>query len=123
MLVDGSSGSNIYPINQLQYVNRELRKETAGLEIQYNRVTFATERLTRGGRATTLALRFAGMCAPNKRSWLTHVVLEDSAPYLRLLSRLISPTGSGTTWERVAYSSSAKSFPTFEWVSVSPDSA
>jgi hypothetical protein len=77
MLVDGDGRSNTYLINQLQYVNHQLHKETAGLEIQYNRVIFSRRNpISREADAIRSALIFAGSCTLEKRLWLTNVILE-----------------------------------------------
>jgi hypothetical protein len=75
MVVDSEKDSEVYPINQLQYVNRQLRKETAGLEIQHNRVIMGAYPKIKGDAIRSL-LVFAYSCTPTRLSWLTEVTLS-----------------------------------------------
>jgi len=75
MVLDKEDGTSHAGINMLQFVNRQLRQETAGLEIQYNRVTFTSYPRPQGDAMLGLYI-FVGSCAPTRTLWLTHVVLE-----------------------------------------------
>ncbi|KAH5432465.1 hypothetical protein HBI53_089340 [Parastagonospora nodorum] len=74
MLVDGEHGG--YPINQLQYVNRQLHKEAAGLEVQYNRLTFAEYPYPADNGGLTAMEIFMGSCTRLRRRWITQIALE-----------------------------------------------
>jgi hypothetical protein len=74
MFVDNGK-QDTYRVNQLQYVNRQLRKETAGLEIQYSYVHFETYPKANSTNIHGF-LVFAGSCTPTRFTWLTHVVLD-----------------------------------------------
>ncbi|KAF2029961.1 hypothetical protein EK21DRAFT_32641, partial [Setomelanomma holmii] len=58
MMVNADDDHDIYPANQLQYVNQKLRKETAGLEIQFNRVLLDAQRGIKIGDAIAGIFRF-----------------------------------------------------------------
>ncbi|KAH4068851.1 hypothetical protein HBH70_083710 [Parastagonospora nodorum] len=84
MLVHGDHGG--YPINQLQYVNRQLHKEAAGLEIKYDRVTFTKYPNPVDYSGLKAREVFMGSCTRLRRRWITHIALEgvsipDYTPY------------------------------------------
>jgi hypothetical protein len=59
-------------VNMLHLVCQQLRKETAGLEIQYNRVIFrGYSKVDKGAIHALLA--FTKFCTPSRLQWLTHV--------------------------------------------------
>ncbi|PSN61503.1 hypothetical protein BS50DRAFT_152883 [Corynespora cassiicola Philippines] len=60
--------------NQLKYVNRLLRKETKGIELQFNAITFADGDY-RHKSATQSFLHFIDKISPAKRKWLNEVFL------------------------------------------------
>ncbi|KAG9377667.1 hypothetical protein A1F94_012070 [Pyrenophora tritici-repentis] len=66
--------ADTYQVNQLQYFCWQLRKETAGLEIQYNQVHFVDYPKMRGNAMIGFFV-FAGGCKPKKLAWLTRVEL------------------------------------------------
>jgi hypothetical protein len=55
-------------------VNQQIRNETAGLEVQYNRMEFPAFPNKHETDMKSLYV-FAGRCATQKLKWLTHVVL------------------------------------------------
>jgi hypothetical protein len=75
MFINGHNSTS-YPINQLLYVNRQLRMETAGLEIQFNCVTFSTFPSV-GASPIKSLLVFSGRCTPKRLQWLTHVKIQE----------------------------------------------
>jgi len=74
MLVDGDHGG--YPINQLQYVNRQIYNEAAGLEVQYNRITFKDYPYPADNGGLKAVEVFMGSCKRLRRRWITHIALE-----------------------------------------------
>ncbi|KAF1840347.1 uncharacterized protein K460DRAFT_410938 [Cucurbitaria berberidis CBS 394.84] len=78
MFTNSDKEEEVCPINQLQYVNRQLHKETAGLELQYNRVIFDGYPGSNGDTMKSLYV-FAGRCTPTKLQWLTHATLAQQS--------------------------------------------
>jgi len=74
--------STSHPINQLQYASKQLRRETAGLEIQYNLVTFGAF-ASRHESALKGLFVFAGRCTPKTLQWLSHVEVREPANDVR----------------------------------------
>jgi hypothetical protein len=75
-VVDSAEEKDRVPINNLQYTNRQLHKETAGLEIQYNRITFTAHPSHKIKGPAEGLMRFHGSMTTRHRLWLRHVVLE-----------------------------------------------
>lgn len=76
-VINGESLDKKYAINELQYVCKKLREETAGIEIKYNDITFvSTSAKTLG--AMWGFQNFTQRCAPSKLSWLTRVILKEA---------------------------------------------
>jgi hypothetical protein len=68
-------------INQLKFTCKQLYAETAGLELRFNFIVFAT--VNRAGKSTEeLFLEFIQAMAPSKISWLSTVIIESDARYL-----------------------------------------
>lgn len=76
--LDGQKGKG-NQTNLLQYVYRQVRQEVAGLEVRYNAVLFNTTSGRPKGENITSFLHFYDFCAPSRRLWLTHVILDN--PY------------------------------------------
>ena len=66
------------PINQMMYVCKLLRKETAGLEVQYNDVTFTSTSSTNTGAMWGFT-QFIERCTPTRLAWLRKVILDEGA--------------------------------------------
>lgn len=67
-------------LNQLKYVCRQLRKETAGIEIKYNTITFADTHRAKDfyeDRAAEAFLAFTRICSPDKLKWLKKITIDD----------------------------------------------
>jgi hypothetical protein len=71
-----------YPINQLKYVNCQLYKETAGLEILYSPVIFQSETYASAGAIASFQ-DFVRHCAPRKLLWLRRVVLRENVDWTK----------------------------------------
>ncbi|KAF2244824.1 hypothetical protein BU26DRAFT_568819 [Trematosphaeria pertusa] len=69
--VDYSLGCNNEPFNQLKYVNRQLYRETAGLELKFNTLSFYHYK-----SSTAALFTFAATITPSKLAWLTLVVVR-----------------------------------------------
>ena len=76
MVARDASQAQLYPINTLKYVNRQLYRETAGLEVKSNRVVFES---CTPNEATKDLFAFMSRCTPMKRSWFGAVALEENA--------------------------------------------
>lgn len=79
--------------NQLQFVNRQLRHETAGLEIKFNPIRFPRTVLDGGTSQIPMQglLAFRAACSTTKFLWLTDVRLRSLG---RLTETMIEPWGS-----------------------------
>jgi hypothetical protein len=76
MMASGTSSSESQPINSLRYVNRQQYKETAGLEIKFNRVVFEDPEPK---KATERFLDFISQATPARLTWLKAMALEEKA--------------------------------------------
>lgn len=78
------------PINALQLVNHQLRAETAGLEIQHNRIHFTRFPRKKKTSIDGLSL-FVDRCTPSRLSWLRHVLLDPETDYSKAYMRRVTP--------------------------------
>lgn len=64
-------------LNQLQYVNRQLQKETVGLELKHNSICF--QRLTNNGLPCGARLvSFLQLLPPKFLPWLSKITVDES---------------------------------------------
>jgi hypothetical protein len=103
ILVSPNDEGERHSTNQLKYANKQLYRESAGLELQLN--TIIVEDYNTECTAQHF-LKFANFCTPTRLGWLTSVVLEqkrgDTNARLRVwLRHQMQTVGCGGTKTRM----------------------
>lgn len=75
MFVDSVVEDEVVAVNQLQYACKQLRRETAGLEIKFNRIRLGRHPRSRGAICDSLFI-FTKNCSDARRLWHKHILLD-----------------------------------------------